>query len=85
MRNDAVVRSAAVTASVAVPGQASQQRVRGSHLNSGTLHTLLADCLRFQKDDQMNPGSIGVFRTRAILCELLAMRMLRELSTREVT
>jgi hypothetical protein len=61
-----------------------QQAIRDKHLNSGTLYALLANCLQFQKDGQMNAGSVGVFRTRAILCELLAMRMLRESSTREV-
>lgn len=60
------------------------QRIRESHSNRGTLYALLANGLQFQKDGQMNPGSIGVFRTRAILCELLAMRMLREFSTREL-
>ena len=61
-----------------------QQKIRENHLNRGTLYALLANCLQFQKDGQMNPGSIGVFKTRAILCELLAMRMLRESNTREL-
>ncbi|KIV99608.1 uncharacterized protein PV09_08783 [Verruconis gallopava] len=61
-----------------------QQKIRDSHLNRGTLYALLANCLQFQKDGQMNPGSIGVFRTRAVLCELLAMRMLRDSNTREL-
>lgn len=61
-----------------------QQQIRDSHLNRGTLYALLANCLQFYKDGQMNPGSIGVFRTRAMLSELLAMRLLKESSTREV-
>jgi hypothetical protein len=32
----------------------------------------------------MNPGTVGVSRTRAFICELLAMRLLKESSTREV-
>ncbi|KAF2423680.1 hypothetical protein EJ08DRAFT_595708 [Tothia fuscella] len=61
-----------------------QQQIRASHMSRGTLYALLANCLQFQKDAQMNPGMVGVFKTRAMLCELLAMRLLKESSTREL-
>jgi hypothetical protein len=61
-----------------------QQDIRGAHYSRATLYALLANCLQFQKDAQLNPGSTGVFRTRALICELLAMRLMREFSTREV-
>jgi hypothetical protein len=61
-----------------------QQQIRASHHSRGTLYALLANCLQFQKDAQLNAGMVGVFRTRAMLCELLAMRLLKESSTREV-
>jgi hypothetical protein len=61
-----------------------QNTIQTNHLSRGTLYALLANCLQFQKDGQMNPGSVGVFRTRALICELLAMRLLKESSTREV-
>lgn len=61
-----------------------QQRIRASHLNRATLYALFANCLQFHKDGQMNPGLVGVSRTRALMCELLGMRILKEASTREV-
>lgn len=32
----------------------------------------------------MNPGNSGASRTRALVCELLAIKLLREFSTREL-
>ena len=61
-----------------------QQEIRSSHYSRATLYALLANCLQFQKDGQENPGTVGVSRTRALVCELLAMRLLRESATREV-
>jgi hypothetical protein len=62
-----------------------QQEIRSAHYSRATLYALLANCLQFQKDAQLNPGSTGVSRTRALICELLAMRLMREFSTREVS
>jgi len=61
-----------------------QQQIKQSHNSRATLYALLANCLQFHKDGQANPGSIGISRTRAMICELLAMRMLRDANTREV-
>jgi hypothetical protein len=56
-----------------------------SHHSKATVYALLANCLQFQKDCQLNPALQGINRTRALLSELLAMRFVREASTREVS
>lgn len=61
-----------------------QSQIRADHFNRATLCALLANCLQFQKEGQMTPGNMGVCRTRAMTSELLAMRLLREFSTREL-
>jgi hypothetical protein len=62
-----------------------QQEIRSTHTNKATLYALLANCLQFQKEGQLNPGTVGMSKTRALICELLAMRLLRDYSTREVS
>lgn len=61
-----------------------QQEILASHLTRATIYSLLANCLQFTKETAIDPGNAGVSRTRALLAELLAMRMLREFSTREL-
>ncbi|KAH7130447.1 hypothetical protein B0J11DRAFT_252223 [Dendryphion nanum] len=61
-----------------------QQQILGDNFSRGTLYCLLANCLQFRKEGEMNPGNIGVSKTRALMCELLAMRLLKEFSTREL-
>ncbi|KAG9233348.1 integral membrane channel protein [Amylocarpus encephaloides] len=61
-----------------------QQQVRSSHFSRATLYALMANCLQFQKEGQANPGNAGVSRTRAMVCELLAVKLLKEYSTREL-
>ncbi|KAF2227098.1 hypothetical protein BDZ85DRAFT_58434 [Elsinoe ampelina] len=61
-----------------------QTQIRASHFNRATLTALIANCLQFKKESEINPGNAGVSKTRAILSELLAMRLLREYSTREL-
>jgi len=58
--------------------------IRQSHLSKASLYALLATGLQFQREGQTNPGSVGTSTTRAMICELLAMRILRESNTREV-
>ncbi|KAE9969753.1 hypothetical protein EG328_006684 [Venturia inaequalis] len=60
------------------------QNIKQHHFSRGTYLALIANCLQFKKDAEMHPGSAGVFRTRALVCELLAMRLLKESSTREL-
>ncbi|KAI8942688.1 hypothetical protein NX059_000737 [Plenodomus lindquistii] len=61
-----------------------QQQVRSDHFSRGTLYCLLANCLQFRKEGEDHPGNMGVSKTRALICELLAMRLLKEYSTREL-
>ncbi|KAL8657574.1 MAG: hypothetical protein Q9226_001784 [Calogaya cf. arnoldii] len=61
-----------------------QQQIRTSHFSSATIYALLANCLQFKKEEQLYPGNSGTSRTRALVAELLAMRLLREFSTREL-
>jgi hypothetical protein len=61
-----------------------QQQIRSNHFSRGALYCLLANCLQFKKEGEENPGNMGVCKTRALICELLAMRLLKEYSTREL-
>ncbi|KAL8951698.1 MAG: hypothetical protein Q9222_002346 [Ikaeria aurantiellina] len=62
-----------------------QQQIRTSHFSSATLYALLANCLQFKKEEQLYPGNSGTSKTRALMAELLAIRLLREFSTRELS
>ena len=44
----------------------------------------MANCLQFNKEISLNPGNSGASKTRALVCELLAIKLLREYSTREL-
>src|ERR1700712_3544440 len=61
-----------------------QQQIRTSHFSRATLYALMANCLQFQKEGQANPGNAGNSRTRAMVCELLAIKLLKEYNTREL-
>ncbi|KAF2157516.1 hypothetical protein K461DRAFT_289823 [Myriangium duriaei CBS 260.36] len=61
-----------------------QEQIRANHFNRATLLALIANCLQFKKEAETNLGNAGVNKTRALLAELLAMRLLREYSTREL-
>ncbi|KAK4617602.1 Calcium channel [Fulvia fulva] len=61
-----------------------QGQIRADHFNRATICALIANCLQFQKEGQMNPGNVGVSRTRALISELLAIRLLKEYTTREL-
>jgi hypothetical protein len=61
-----------------------QQQIRADQFSRGLLCCLLANCLQFKKEAEENPGNMGVSKTRALICELLAMRLLKEFSTREL-
>ena len=61
-----------------------QQQIRSSHFSRATLYALMANCLQFGKESQANPGNAGNSRTRAMVCELLAIKLLKEYNTREL-
>lgn len=61
-----------------------QQQIRKAHFSRATLYALMANCLQFGKEGQINPANAGNSRTRAMICELLAIKLLKEYSTREL-
>ncbi|PKY09350.1 putative cation channel family transporter [Aspergillus campestris IBT 28561] len=61
-----------------------QQRIRSQHFSRATLYALMANCLQFISEAQSNPGNSGTCQTRAMVSELLAIKLLREYSTEEL-
>ncbi|KAL7661835.1 hypothetical protein ACMYSQ_001206 [Aspergillus niger] len=61
-----------------------QQKIRALHFSRATLYALITNCLQFSKEVHLNPGNSGVSQTRAMVSELLAIKLLREYSTREL-
>lgn len=61
-----------------------QQKLMSAHFSRATLYALMANCLQFEKEIQLNPGNSGASQTRAMVSELLAIKLLREYSTREL-
>ena len=61
-----------------------QNEIRASHFSRATLFALIANCLQFRKEGQSNAAIVGVCTTRALVAELLAVRLLKEYTTREL-
>ncbi|KAH7328145.1 hypothetical protein B0I35DRAFT_416682 [Stachybotrys elegans] len=61
-----------------------QQQIRTTHFSRATLYALMANCLQFSKEGQRYAANAGTSNTRAMVCELLALKMLKEYSTREL-
>ncbi|KAJ5772526.1 hypothetical protein N7520_003055 [Penicillium odoratum] len=61
-----------------------QQQIMSEHFSRATLYALMANCLQFEKEIQVNPGNSGASQTRAMVSELLAIKLLREYTTREL-
>ncbi|KAJ9138835.1 Integral membrane channel protein [Pleurostoma richardsiae] len=61
-----------------------QQQIRTQHFSKATLYALMANCLQFAKEGQLYPGNAGTSSTRSKVCELLAIKLLKEYSTREL-
>ena len=61
-----------------------QRDIIMSHFSRATLYALMANCLQFNKESQENPGNSGTSKTRAMVCELLAIRLLKEYTIREL-
>lgn len=61
-----------------------QVQIRQQHFSRATIYALMANCLQFAKEGQLNPGNAGSSSTRAKVCELLAIKLLKEYSTREL-
>ncbi|KAJ5945907.1 hypothetical protein N7454_002746 [Penicillium verhagenii] len=61
-----------------------QQQIMSEHFSRATLYALMANCLQFEKEIHVNPGNSGASQTRAMVSELLAIKLLREYTTREL-
>ncbi|KAJ5184084.1 hypothetical protein N7492_001700 [Penicillium capsulatum] len=61
-----------------------QQKIMTAHFSRATLYALMANCLQFEKEIHLNPGNSGSSQTRAMVSELLAIKLLREYTTREL-
>lgn len=61
-----------------------QVQIRQQHFSRATIYALMANSLQFAKEGQINPGNAGACSTRAKVCELLAIKLLKEYSTREL-
>ncbi|OAA61400.1 hypothetical protein ISF_05479 [Cordyceps fumosorosea ARSEF 2679] len=61
-----------------------QQQIRAQHFSRATLYALMANCLQFSKEGQRYAANTGISNTRSKVCELLALKLLKEYSTREL-
>ena len=61
-----------------------QQELRTEHLSRATIYALMANCLQFNKEIGLHPGISGTSKTRAMVCELLAIKLLKEFTPREL-
>lgn len=61
-----------------------QQRIMTSHFSRATLYALMTNCLQFRKEVHFNPANSGTSQTRAMVSELLAIKLLRDYNTREL-
>jgi len=59
-------------------------QIRSHHFNRATLLAILANALQFRKEAEHIPAMAGGNGTRAMMAELLALRMLKHYSTREL-
>ncbi|PHH49222.1 hypothetical protein CFIMG_006831RA [Ceratocystis fimbriata CBS 114723] len=61
-----------------------QQAIRSQHFSRATLYALMANGLQFAKETELYPGNAGASKTRSKVCELLAIKLLKEYNTREL-
>lgn len=61
-----------------------QQEILSAHFSRATEYALMANCLQFHKEVALYPGNSGTSRTRAMVCELLAIKLLKEYTLREL-
>lgn len=61
-----------------------QQEIRSNYLSRATLYALLANALQFNKEATQQMAIAGSSKTRAMVCELLAIKLLKEYKTSEL-
>ncbi|KAL3430273.1 hypothetical protein BDV09DRAFT_26255 [Aspergillus tetrazonus] len=60
------------------------QKIKEVHFSRATLYALMTNCLQFDREVHLNPGNSGTNQTRAMVSELLAIKLLRDYTTREL-
>jgi hypothetical protein len=73
-----------VSSFVVKPILSSMLRIEDNFSKAAYIYCLMANCLQFRKEIVDNPTKMGALGTRALLCELLAIKLLKEFSTREL-
>jgi hypothetical protein len=53
-------------------------------LSPGTLYALLANMIQFSKESSSNAAMTGVMATRALICEIVATKLLKEFDSEEL-
>lgn len=61
-----------------------EQEIRNNHFNAATEYALMANCLQYTKEGAISSGNSGTNKTRAMICELLCIKLLRDHSNREL-
>jgi hypothetical protein len=61
-----------------------QQEILSSHFSRATEYALMANCHQFHKEVDLCPANSGTSRTRAMVCELIAIKLLKEYTVREL-
>ncbi|KAK5059988.1 hypothetical protein LTR84_009871 [Exophiala bonariae] len=61
-----------------------EQEIRNNHFNAATEYALMANCLQYTKEGAISSGNSGANKTRAMICELLCIKLLRDHSNREL-
>ncbi|KAF8538083.1 hypothetical protein BDD12DRAFT_911050 [Trichophaea hybrida] len=78
------LRTPQVSSFVVKPILSSMLRMDDNFSKAAYIYSLMANCLQFRKEMVENPTKMGALGTRALLCELLAIKLLKEFSTREL-
>ncbi|KAL4973289.1 hypothetical protein BDW66DRAFT_107227 [Aspergillus desertorum] len=60
------------------------QKIKEDHFSRATLYALMTNCLQFDREVHLSPGNSGTNQTRAMVSELLAIKLLRDYTTREL-
>jgi hypothetical protein len=77
------LRTPQVSSFLVKPIHGKLKRMEGN-IFKGIIYSLMVNCLQFRKEVDQNPGNAGCSATRALLCEVIAIRFLREFSARDL-
>ena len=78
------LRTPQVSSFVVKPILSALIRTEDDLSRAAYIYSLMANCLQFRKEMEDSPATMGTSKTRALLCELLAIKLLKEYSTREL-